>query len=67
MSSGGGDEFIDVSGFKAVQTGDVNIKLGVMAGEGDVGVGGDRLSMIIPDADDIEGIPYYFLNNSYRD
>ncbi|WP_282148059.1 HYR domain-containing protein [Algibacter lectus] len=67
VSSGGGDEFIDVSGFKAVQTGDVNIKLGVMAGEGDVGVGGDRLSMIIPDADDVEGIPTTFLNNSYRD
>ncbi|MEL0650570.1 HYR domain-containing protein [Algibacter sp. TI.3.09] len=67
VSSGGGDEFIDVSGFKAVQTGDVNIKLGVMAGEGDVGIGGDRLAMIIPDTDDVEGIPATFLNNSYRD
>ncbi|MGY0392317.1 HYR-like domain-containing protein [Bizionia sp. KMM 8389] len=32
---------LDVSGFNAVQNGDVNIKLGMMAGEGDVGISGD--------------------------
>ena len=32
---------IDVTGFKAVQNGNVNVKLGLMAGEGDVGVPGD--------------------------
>ena len=32
---------LDVSGFKAVQNGNVNIKLGMMAGEGDVGISGD--------------------------
>ncbi|WP_142786216.1 gliding motility-associated C-terminal domain-containing protein [Changchengzhania lutea] len=31
----------DVDGFQAIQNGDVNIKLGVMAGEGDVNVAGD--------------------------
>ena len=67
VSSGGGDEYIDISGFKAVEEGDVNIKLGVMAGEGDVGVGGDRLSIMIRDTDDVQGIPATFLNNSYRD
>ncbi|TYB73160.1 SprB repeat-containing protein, partial [Bizionia myxarmorum] len=32
---------INVSGFKAVQNGPVNFKLGMMAGEGDVGISGD--------------------------
>ena len=32
---------IDVSGFNTVQNGDVKIKLGMMAGEGDVGISGD--------------------------
>ncbi|WP_417236304.1 Ig-like domain-containing protein, partial [Bizionia paragorgiae] len=32
---------IDVSGFKSVQNGDVSIKLGMMAGEGDVSISGD--------------------------
>lgn len=31
----------DISGFNAVQNGDVNLKLGLMAGEGDVAVPGD--------------------------
>jgi gliding motility-associated-like protein len=32
---------IDVSGINTVQTGQVNMKLGMMAGEGDVGISGD--------------------------
>ena len=32
---------IPVNGFNSVQNGDVNLKLGIMAGEGDVGVSGD--------------------------
>ena len=32
---------LEVSGFNAVQNGDVNIKLGLMAGEGDVDISGD--------------------------
>ena len=32
---------IPVNGFNSVQNGDVNLKLGLMAGEGDVGVSGD--------------------------
>jgi len=31
----------DVNGFNTVQNGDVNVKIGLMAGEGDVGVSGD--------------------------
>jgi gliding motility-associated-like protein/uncharacterized repeat protein (TIGR01451 family) len=34
-----------IEGFKAVQNGDVNLKLGVMAGEGDRGVNGDFLEI----------------------
>ncbi|MDL2314665.1 Ig-like domain-containing protein, partial [Bacteroidales bacterium OttesenSCG-928-C19] len=36
---------INVSGFHAVQEGDVNVKLGIMAGEGDVTVTGDYFQM----------------------
>jgi gliding motility-associated-like protein/uncharacterized repeat protein (TIGR01451 family) len=32
---------LPVSGFQAVQSGNVNMKLGLMAGEGDVGISGD--------------------------
>ncbi|SEA62339.1 SprB repeat-containing protein, partial [Bizionia paragorgiae] len=32
---------MDISGFKAVQNGDVNVKLGMMAGEGDKNISGD--------------------------
>jgi gliding motility-associated-like protein len=35
------DYTFDVSGFNTAQSGDINLKLGVMAGEGDVGVAGD--------------------------
>ncbi|MEG2071470.1 MAG: hypothetical protein RR034_08875, partial [Bacteroidales bacterium] len=36
---------VPVSGFHAVQHGDVNLKLGVMAGEGDVSITGDQLEI----------------------
>ena len=44
------DYEIPVSGFNAVQTGDVNIKLGLMAGEGDRGISGDYFQIIKSDA-----------------
>ncbi|MCB0435264.1 MAG: hypothetical protein KDD08_04255, partial [Mangrovimonas sp.] len=40
------DHTIDVSGFKAVQNGDVHIKIGMMAGEGDVGITGDYFQIL---------------------
>ncbi|MRT94527.1 HYR domain-containing protein [Ancylomarina sp. 16SWW S1-10-2] len=45
--SGGGNTSYDfpISGFKAVQSGDVNIKLGLMASEGDVGISGDFIQI----------------------
>ena len=43
------DYEIPVSGFNAVQTGDVNIKLGLMAGEGDRGISGDYFQIIHAD------------------
>ena len=49
VTSGGGERFIDISGFKTAQNGPINIKLGVMAGEGDVGVGGDELRILRQD------------------
>ena len=43
----GGGEYgnIDISGFTTVATGQVNMKLGVMAAEGDVGLTGDYLAV----------------------
>ena len=37
---------IPISGFNAVQTGPVNVKLGLMAGEGDVGISGDYFNIL---------------------
>ncbi|RCU57309.1 hypothetical protein DU428_05785, partial [Oceanihabitans sediminis] len=37
---------LPVSGFNAVQSGDVNVKLGLMAGEGDKGISGDYFQII---------------------
>ncbi len=36
---------IPISGFNAVQTGAVNVKLGLMAGEGDRGISGDNIKI----------------------
>lgn len=36
---------LPISGFKAVQSGDVNIKLGLMASEGDVNISGDYIEI----------------------
>ncbi|MAL23291.1 SprB repeat-containing protein, partial [Xanthomarina sp.] len=41
VTGGTASHTLNVSGFKAVQNGDVNFKLGMMAGEGDVGISGD--------------------------
>ncbi|MFA9372428.1 MAG: GEVED domain-containing protein [Labilibaculum antarcticum] len=51
--SGGGNTSYDfpISGFKAVQSGDVNIKLGLMASEGDVGISGDFIEIQNADRD----------------
>jgi gliding motility-associated-like protein len=67
VESAGGEKFIDVNGFKAVQTGDINIKLGLMAGEGDVGFGGDKFSIIIPDGNDDKDVLSTLDDNSYQD
>lgn len=67
VESAGGENFIDVNGFKAVQTGDVNIKLGLMAGEGDVGFDGDKFSIIVPDGNDDKNILTTLDDNTYRD
>ena len=64
--SGVASHTIDVSGFNAVQNGNVNLKLGVMAGEGDVPWTGDYLEMIIPDGDDDENNLSTLNNNSYQ-
>ena len=37
---------LSVSGFNTVQSGPVNMKLGLMAGEGDVGITGDYFKII---------------------
>lgn len=37
---------LDVSGFNAIQNGPVNVKLGVMAGEGDRGIAGDYFKIL---------------------
>ncbi|MFB9104425.1 HYR domain-containing protein, partial [Algibacter miyuki] len=65
MASGVAEQFIDVTGFKAVEDGAVNIKLGVMAGEGDVSVSGDRFAIVEPNGNDVAGIPSTLLDNTY--
>ncbi|WP_452219333.1 HYR-like domain-containing protein, partial [Lacinutrix undariae] len=45
VKSGDSGYQIDVDGFNAVQSGDVNFKLGVMAGEGDVAYSGDSFQI----------------------
>jgi hypothetical protein len=46
VDGGAGGTFnLPISGFKAVQTGAVNVKMGLMAGEGDVGITGDAVSI----------------------
>lgn len=41
MTSNGNAVELPISGFRTAQSGDINVKLGVTAGEGDVGVTGD--------------------------
>ncbi|MCX7549417.1 SprB repeat-containing protein, partial [Xanthomarina sp. F2636L] len=43
---GNASHTLNVSGFNTVQQGDVNIKLGMMAGEGDVGISGDYFQIL---------------------
>ena len=64
--SGVASHTIDVSGFNAAQSGNVNLKLGLMAGEGDVPWTGDYFEIIIPDGDDDENNLSTLNNNSYQ-
>lgn len=41
ISANGGQQVLDLSGFRAAQNGDVKVKMGMMAGEGDVSTTGD--------------------------
>jgi len=41
VTSGYSGEFLELDGFSAVESGDVNIKMGIIAGEGDRGAYGD--------------------------
>ncbi|MCL6294791.1 hypothetical protein M3P09_07285, partial [Gaetbulibacter sp. 2012CJ34-3] len=66
VNSGVASHTIDVSGFNAVPFGDVNLKLGLMAGEGDIGVSGDYFEMIIPDNNDDENDLTTLNDNSYQ-
>ena len=43
---------ISIDGFAAAQDGDINIKLGLMAGEGDRGIPGDFIAIQNADGDD---------------
>ena len=45
ISANGSTQTLDISGFKAVQSGDVKVKMGLMAGEGDVVTTGDYIEM----------------------
>ncbi|WP_418509810.1 hypothetical protein, partial [Corallibacter sp.] len=45
VSSNNNSYIIDVDGFNSTQSGDVNVKLGMMAGEGDVGFTGDTFQI----------------------
>ncbi|MFA8432905.1 MAG: hypothetical protein ACEPOZ_00160 [Marinifilaceae bacterium] len=62
----GGGEVADfelpVSGFSAVQSGDVHVKLGLMAGEGDRGIAGDYIE--IRNASDSEWVKLHHAGNS---
>ncbi|WP_372754518.1 immunoglobulin-like domain-containing protein [Mariniflexile sp.] len=53
---------LDVTGFNAVQNGNVNLKLGVMAGEGDIAYAGDYFRMLRQDLNVYE--PLAHSNNS---
>ncbi|MDO5971499.1 gliding motility-associated C-terminal domain-containing protein [Flavivirga aquimarina] len=66
VTNGVADFTIDVNGFNAVQSGDVNLKLGLMAGEGDVPWDGDTFEIIIPDGDDDPNNLATLNNNSYQ-
>ncbi|WP_270088636.1 hypothetical protein [Sphingobacterium sp. SYP-B4668] len=45
ISANGNTQTLDISGFRAAQNGAVNVKMGLMAGEGDVGTTGDYIEM----------------------
>lgn len=45
ISANGSAQTLDISGFKAVQSGDVKVKMGLMAGEGDVVTTEDYIEM----------------------
>ncbi|MFD2823429.1 hypothetical protein ACFS5M_07085, partial [Lacinutrix iliipiscaria] len=55
-------EILNVSGFNAVQSGPVNVKMGMVAGEGDVGISGDYFQ--IRNAADNAWVPLFHSGNS---
>ncbi len=56
VEDGPGTFNLPITGFKAVENGDVNLKLGVMAAEGDVAVSGDFLQMLRQDTNTFEAL-----------
>ena len=52
------DYTFDVNGFNTAQSGDINLKLGVMAGEGDVGVTGDYFEIQRQDNNQFERLSH---------
>ena len=56
------DYELPVSGFNAVQNGDVNVKVGMMAGEGDIGITGDYFK--IRNANDSDWVDLSHSGNS---
>lgn len=62
VASGNLSYELPVSGFRATQRGDVNVTLGLMAGEGDVGITGDYFH--IRNVDDTSWVPLEHNNNS---
>ncbi len=49
---------LDVSGFKAVQNGNVNLKLGLMTGEGDNGISGDYFEILRQDNNTFQSLSH---------
>ncbi len=58
VADGPGTFDVPISGFKSLENGDVNLKLGVMAAEGDVSVSGDFLQMLRQDTNTFEALSH---------
>ncbi|ALJ03947.1 hypothetical protein APS56_01730 [Pseudalgibacter alginicilyticus] len=58
VASAAGNKYLPVSGFNAVSNGDVTLKLGVMAAEGDVSIDGDKLELLRQDTNQYESLSH---------